>query len=377
MQTDEYFQKYLKYKNKYVMLKNLSITSSKNEVNISGGKPRTYILYTEHIDLHIEYFEEIMKKNGWHQKDMSSKYVDLVFLDAGERKRLNTWKQLWNIQCFAKNIFSDDKEIITNKCTLHYQLQKYNIKQYLPTTYELSEIPKTEMEGIWIIRPCGIGFSSGSGIVRIHDKNQLLKLQEEYIKSKGTKPKHEQYKRYKDEYVEKIASHYIENPLLFNGLKCHFRMYLLISLYPTYMFSLWSIGKILTAKKPYVNNNYGDNEIHDTHMGSTKENYFFPKDLWKLGVSKEKTTSMWNQMNEVCDVVSQIFKPHANTYPESKTCFEVFGLDFMADDQHHIYLIEVNDKVGYGGAKDDKKFHSFSKKYFQWVYDMVIKQIKN
>lgn len=404
-ETDLFRYKYEKYKRKYLLLK--------KSLQIGGGadiirRYPTYALYTENAGLPIHILEEILEENKWNKIELDKliddktsrvkEKVDLIYLDFGEDSRdeehVVMWNKLWDIKCFTKNMLSNKKEIITNKCTIHRQiLKKYKdvIGDHIPQTYELSKLPDDLKNKVWIIRPCGLGFFSGHGIIIVSNDDILRGLKNSYINEKSQKVKKELYvtntdkKKYKNAYVKKIASEYIRNPLTLGGLKCHFRMYMLITLYPKYGYSLCPVGKILTALKPYEDKDFENHDIHDSHMGSTARNYFFPYDgnlldsqMGKNNVTKEELNDMWNQMNKICGVISKIYEPFAGTYQESQSGFEVFGMDFMADNKCHVFFIEVNDKVGYGGKKKHGaiSFDTFSHEYFSWLYENALDPIK-
>lgn len=186
-------------------------------------------------------------------------------------------------------------------------------------------------------------------------------------------------------YPKKIASEYILNPILLNNRKIHIRMYLLITLYPKYSYHVFKMGRIMTSKKSYVANNYNDHDIHDTHITSTEKSYFFPQDRnlldtprKKNGISLENSKYIIKQMKKICKIISQIYEPQQGVYDETTTGYEVFGVDFMIDELYHVYLIEINDNVGFKKIEkyEKIKYDDFLKQYFEWMYDKVIKYVK-
>ena len=149
----------------------------------------------------------------------------------------------------------------------------------------------------------------------------------------------------------------------------------------SYKSELWSQGKIITARIPYTLNEFLIKDIHDTHVKSTPRNLWFPKHF----PQKDAIESVWSQMNKISICVGEILKPKAKSFGESKCAYEVFELDFLVTDDFNVFLLEANDRVGFDpmgssaegfdGKKGpwDEEFTAFSRDYFQWVYNNVIK----
>lgn len=82
-------------------------------------------------------------------------------------------------------------------------------------------------------------------------------------------------------------------------------------------------------------------------------------------------------MEDMCNNIARIYKPYARPYEESKMGFEVFGLDIMIDDNYKVYLIEINDRVGYAPSqgKRDKPYLDYCRKYLKLIYEDAIKNL--
>jgi hypothetical protein len=166
-----------------------------------------------------------------------------------------------------------------------------------------------------------------------------------------------------------VICEYIDKPRLFEGKKFHVRAYLGIRAATSTLPFKWSLfdkGKILTAKLPYTNSDYGNPDIHDTHTKSTSDDIFCT------------TEDFIAICSDVAALVTNI-KP----YPESKTGFEIFGLDFMYDESGKVWLLEVNDKIGYNSVlnvKNEKKiftekYSNFSREFFTWVWKDLMREL--
>ena len=106
---------------------------------------------------------------------------------------------------------------------------------------------------------------------------------------------------------------------------------------------LHKYGGIYTAEKHYVQKNYNNKNIHDTHFGSTPADYYFPHEFIKL-YSKEVMLDLYKQLKEVFHYVKLLTK--AECYPESKICYQIYGVDIMITDEFRVKLIEINHRIG-------------------------------
>lgn len=75
----------------------------------------------------------------------------------------------------------------------------------------------------------------------------------------------------------------------------------------------------------------------------------------KSQVGKENYKFMKSQ---ILHILSHLFKLIKNNqimdkYIDQNNVYELFGLDFIADDRYNIKLIEFNEKTGLGGYSDE------------------------
>ena len=89
-------------------------------------------------------------------------------------------------------------------------------------------------------------------------------------------------------------------------------------------------------------------------------------------------------MNLILSKVVEIYKPYIKCYEKTKNCFEIFGIDFMIEDNFNVILIEINDTFGipsfpYNKANDtienNRLWLSHVKEYVKWIYDNAISKI--
>lgn len=349
------------------------IAITKRHTLVYAAKRHTYMCYLHDSHLIMDHLHELMNSYNWTQIDApledqnKTMYVDFLWIDYVHKRPL-----VDNITCAFKNNLSDTKDILIVKDKLHSALQKEYpelSKQHLPRTRDIQDIEKIYDGEILIIRPSGRGFFAGIGITVVTN-NDELKMEKEKNKDEMI------YAGRKMRHVIRIASTYIKDPLLWNGLKTHVRMYMLINMFPKYQCKMFHTGRIMTAKLPYISSDFHNKLIHDTHMGSTPKNLFFPKDYSSL-LNEQELSHISKQCAEVVEVLGKLYEPYAKPYPESKTAFEIFAIDFIVNSSLNVFLLEVNDKVGYGiaGGVLDDAFKKFSYDYFDWTFHNAIEPL--
>lgn len=294
-----------------------------------------YKLYPSGLDL--DQFRKILTDNNGTESLSDSK-TDFVWVETNIEGMYD--KTMYGIKCYCKTILNPVKRKITDKNDLYFNLKKPN---YMAQQYSLSELQKNKP---YIFKPVGREGSSGN------DVKVLESDFEEYVEY--LKKKHEKY----------VICEYINKVDLYNGKKYHIRAYLLIRAKTKTLPFKWNLfkkGKILTAKLPYVERDYENSLIHDTHTKSTDDDIFCDLDD--------------PAFNNICEDVAKLVTD-VKPYPESETAFEIFGLDFIKDAGGKIWLLEVNDKIGYNSVLNVKKevkvftekYSNFSKEFFSWVW---------
>lgn len=312
------------------------------------GRGNVYL----HTSLHSSYFHPLsfssptksyyisgnsgLMKNALRR--VLQQYSGLIIRESSERLPYTDFVSLeWNygngkidktaqdMKCGVRNILNDEKERIANKHRLYDEMLRAGGEKYMCVTYPISEV--RHIDKVMIVRPVGGLACSGRDIFVVKSDEELGKARE--------------YLRRNKRYTSVIASEYIMNPMLFGGKKMHIRMYCLIRSAAEnvpYGVFLFDIGKVLTASKEYVQDDWSNKLIHDTHADTTECNLWYPYNLKPM-------VGVHSQMQEVCFQLGKIMEGHTHPYPESKSAYEVFGCDFMITTDHQVKLIEVNSKV--------------------------------
>ena len=150
-----------------------------------------------------------------------------------------------------------------------------------------------------------------------------------------------------------IIQKYIEKPLCYNKRKCDMRLWVLL----TWDFNLYLFkeGHFKATSLPYDVNSQ-DSYVHLTNYSVQKYNKNFAKYETGNEISfQDFENSVNNTINvkkdllpKVKEIIIHSMKSVAGKInkAERKVCFEIFGYDFMFDENYVPYLLEVNTNPG-------------------------------
>jgi hypothetical protein len=158
---------------------------------------------------------------------------------------------------------------------------------------------------------------------------------------------------------EWVLQKYIERPLLIKGHKFHLRVYILcIGALKVYVFE--NILMLLAAHK-YKLDDLDDIYRHLTNTARSAENIDFDEtkyillldDLAHIIHQQNSTKYDYKKALEIVEniridirmIVKELFSAFENEYTifsPMSNCFELFGLDFLIDEDFNVTLLEVN-----------------------------------
>ena len=406
----DFHSKYIKYKNKYILLKN-----SNYDIITGGGNKKLTYLILDNQGLYHDRLKEILNGNGFVEVSKQqvlatpNKFVDFFWMGQSNEEGNRFDKDLYQIKSTLKTLLWRDKshtqgkDVITNKQQLYLNMNKYfpdicskhmaktyllkninslkeiKLNNILSSTNEITtdtneittdtdeittdtdeittdtdeittdtdEITKKKDSSVYIVKPVGHRACAGVGVTVVTNDKELEEARKELSKR----------------FRNIIISEYIQNPLRYEGRKFHIRMYILINSDLTWSF--WERGKGMTAKLPYKKCDWTNKLIHDSHGETTPKDIYFPEDILPI----DKYEYVYQQMELILGAAAKIVKPHIKCYEESKYCCEVFGIDFMITDDYIVKLIEINAEAGYGSKNEDKtKYIAYCREYFDWFY---------
>ena len=150
-----------------------------------------------------------------------------------------------------------------------------------------------------------------------------------------------------------IIQKYIEKPLCYNGRKCDMRLWVML----TWDFNLYLFkeGHFKATSLPYDVNSQ-DSYVHLTNYSVQKNNKNFAKFETGNEISfSDFECSLDNKINVRKDLLPKVKEIIIHSLKsvcgkinklERKMCFEIFGYDFMFDENYNPFLLEVNTNPG-------------------------------
>lgn len=342
--------------------------------------------FDDYIDSDI--FKQILTNNKWKiiKYDNTLNFKKLSKTGIGFIYSTGTAtydKSLFEVPVFIKNLFEvKSHRLFTNKYDIYIKLKSVigsRITEFMAESWHINNLQEVQPDCIYIARPIE-GFK-GIGIKLITNNGEYQKLKKEHNIIQYNIV-HNRTSYFNTKIYERgiMISRYFLNPLLFNEKKFHLRTYLMIKKFWNnninnyeWSWSFFERAKILTASENYKNSDWENKKIHDTHISSTDDDYYYPEDL-KL--NDKLINHINDQLLFICDNIFNIIKnSNINTFSEVVNSFEVLGPDFMILDDYSVKLIEVNNKLGYGVIhKESDKVKKYTFDFFNWIYINGLKQ---
>lgn len=158
------------------------------------------------------------------------------------------------------------------------------------------------------------------------------------------------------ELREIVVQKYIENPLLIDGRKFDIRAYMIVVCMKPYLV-LYQPGYVRMSLNPYTTENFAKDKITHLTNNSVQKNHPNYKELkeksiisidslveniismGKLQSKEEYSVKVDKKIQEIMTLVFSVIKDKLD---RKFGCFELFGFDFLLDDNLNPYLIEIN-----------------------------------
>ena len=209
-------------------------------------------------------------------------------------------------------------------------------------------IPKTHFIGknLWLIKR--INLNRGREIKVMSNLDEIIQEINQIKNKENVK------------YI--IIQKYIERPLLYSWRKFDIRIWVLFTYmaksekFEAYVFKEGH----LKASSEIFDINSLDLFIHLTNYSVQKNNKNFSKikigneisfnDFQQELDKKEKKINfrkdIFTKIIKIIEITASVAKNRINGF-DKNNCFEIFGYDFMLDDQYNPYLLEINTNPGY------------------------------
>ena len=305
---------------------------------------------------------------------------------------INLDKLFYNYNKFLSNVINIDYSNL-DKGLLYDNILKYNSrsrqinKNHFIKTFTLALVGEDKFvfpDNHYILRPIS-GFG-GSGILYVHNSEDLDKAITYYETEKDWRGR-----PYNPRDI--IVSKIITDLLLFKRRKFHLRMYYMVAILEGEVSCfLLDFGKIITAKDSYNLDIPFKKEVHDTHLGSTDDDYFFPSDLTLKNISSlEKdsysqadfdTNTISEGIREIAKGISNIVvgtskgKQKSLLFENQQNGYYIYGLDILVKDNLEPVLVECNNQVGFSFHTEENR-KELSEIIYGWVNETILEPLFN
>jgi len=158
------------------------------------------------------------------------------------------------------------------------------------------------------------------------------------------------------ELREIVVQKYIENPLLIDGRKFDIRAYMIVVCMKPYLV-LYQPGYVRMSLNPYTTENFAKDKITHLTNNSVQKNHPDYKNLKEksiisidslveniitMGKIQSKEEYSVKVDKKIQEIMTLIFTVIKDKLDRKFGCFELFGFDFLLDDNLNPYLIEIN-----------------------------------
>ena len=324
---------------------NFKFIKQNSKLVLSSGtpkqKPYTYLFITDNIPKDIIEKHFTLRGNWKEYDDKTYKTpVDFLYIDG---KYIDD-KEYYKINSKLKNLVGDTKHSIVYKHNLYTNLVKIpGARKFLPNTITFS-IRGTKPDFLYKFKHyfnlgkpyiCKVvKGGQGRGIIITDKFAEFFKFMVVYYQRMNKQS--DTFKQF-----DWVIQEYISNPWLVDGKKMHLRQLMIYqpgSKNSYYMY----MGEFALAEKKYIQGNWYDKQIHDTHFHNGV-GFEWPYDM---NFTMEQWKIVKKQFDFIYACIIQVMSEQGTCYSDSQNCFEIFGLDFMITDDLKVILIEVNARVG-------------------------------
>jgi hypothetical protein len=275
--------------------------------------------------------------------------VDLVHQEFNVQEEC--WdRSLWGVECKVKNnVEGRSLKMVTDKMELWRTMRIHEDREdWMPRSWSFEDFGRLKGGEVVIVKPIGARAFGGNGISVATTEEELRRAKEVITEN--------------PDWRNGVICEYIRNPLLYQNRKFHFRSYLMATSWNK--FSAFPKCRILTAGAEYKDEDYENKLIHDTHVGTTELDYFFPDDF-----DPAKRDLIISGLKKINDRVSEALRGKVRAYRESAFGYQILALDILFDDKYQPWLLEVNTQPGFNRKTEAPPFDLFEQELLQWEFE--------
>ena len=272
-----------------------------------------------------------LKKSGLQELDDPSSPDKIFYCDIsyGNRNHPNYSK------CEIVNQLQDVNPIGNKKEQYNIHLNYYKTRpDYIPLTISFNRNSLEELKQlfvsnprdeppVYIVKPENSLSRTGVGIVRNY--LELMSHLDHY-----------------SNYKEWIIQDYIDNPLLFNNKKFHFRIYVIyVQTDNSTTAYLSKNGFIYTANKEFESDTF-DNNIVLSGENSKNNVFYIPDDFTRTFGKQTWDTIVFPQIVKITRETIRSTVEHLKCPAKKQKCFKILGYDILINQDMKCFLAEIN-----------------------------------
>ena len=272
-----------------------------------------------------------LKKSGLQELDDPSSSDKIFYCDIsyGNRNHPNYSK------CEVVNQLQNVNPLGNKKDQYNIHLNYYKTRpDYIPLTISFNRNSLEELKQlfvsnprddppVYIVKPENSLSRTGVGVVRNY--LELMSHLDHY-----------------SDYQEWIIQDYIDNPLLFNNKKFHFRIYVIyVQTENSTTAYLSKNGFIYTANKEFEPDTFDPNIVLSGE--NSKNNVFYiPEDFTRSFGKQTWDTIVFPQIVKITRETIRSTVEHLKCPTKKQKCFKILGYDILINNDYKCFLAEIN-----------------------------------
>jgi len=272
-----------------------------------------------------------LKKSGLQELDDPSSSDKIFYCDIsyGNRNHPNYSK------CEIVNQLQDVNPLGNKKDQYNIHLNYYKTRpDYIPLTISFNRNSLEELKQlfvsnprddppVYIVKPENSLSRTGVGVVRNY--LELMSHLDHY-----------------SDYQEWIIQDYIDNPLLFNNKKFHFRIYVIyVQTENSTTAYLSKNGFIYTANKEFETDTFDPNIVLSGE--NSKNNVFYiPEDFTRSFGKQVWDNMVFPQIVKITRETIRSTVEHLKCPTKKQKCFKILGYDILINNDYKCFLAEIN-----------------------------------
>jgi hypothetical protein len=272
-----------------------------------------------------------LKKSGLQELDDPSSSDKIFYCDIsyGNRNHPNYSK------CEIVNQLQNVNPLGNKKEQYNIHLNYYKTRpDYIPLTISFNRDSLEELKQlfvsnprdeppVYIVKPENSLSRTGVGIVRNY--LELMSHLDHY-----------------SDYKEWVIQDYIDNPLLFNNKKFHFRIYVIyVQTENSTTAYLSKNGFIYTANKEFESDTF-DNDIVLSGENSKNNVFYIPEDFTRSFGKQTWDTIVFPQIVKITRETIHSTVEHLKCPAKKQKCFKILGYDILINQDMKCFLAEIN-----------------------------------